>query len=298
MECFRDIIDNLPYDIGERKFEIMLNCCAYCKKKNNDENFENKKLELIALPFFIINRNTNNENQNIMMKMMGMAIIDSLSKSFPPSKRLNNELKKLVEVNNNVAKGKDPNKYLNVFRKTSENSYLELLNMLLYDNNNKTALFISTSFAMANIGVSGHGFLHNFSYRTIIKNERSKIILKSEMSKFINNSISSEDIYLSLGRSLDEGMTQYLTDKASKSESNRYYIEVQFIKRLISSFGEEALINAYFNPNNNLEFFYNITKKTTRKCDFFDLLYYTDSQDWQQAAKILERISNNDDTSI
>lgn len=298
MECFRDIVDNQFYDLGDLKYGIMLNCCAYCKKINSNEKVDNISLELITLPFFMINRNIHCEHQNILMKMMGVTLLNNLKEQFPTSRKQNKDINRLIDINNAVAKGKNPNNYLKDFRKISERAYLELINNLLFQNKNKIALFISTAFTISNIEISGHGFLHNFSYRPKIKNRESLIVIEGNKAKFVDDSIPLENIYLSLGRSLDEGMTEYVTNKMSMSESSRYYIEIQFIKKMINILGEESVLNAYFNPNNNLKFFYDITKNTDCKCDFFDLFYYTDSQEWSKSIEILKRIKGNGNNNI
>ncbi|MDD3416387.1 MAG: hypothetical protein PHY47_20685 [Lachnospiraceae bacterium] len=276
-----EILDNVR-DSDIKKF-LMLLSCDFCDSCTERGTFilDNSLQSLFVLPIFTIARNMNEEH--VLFRTMSITLLEKVQETFA-GKVVADEREIVEFIDNYNGYHKDSsemqqNMLIKSYQTINECSYLELFKRVLYDEQYSVAMNMAMNFFKFNVEVGGHGFYYNYSYNRGLK--------KSD----------KENIFFEIGRMLDEGATEWLTQKlCAKSDEPiklaRYHTEVSYIKKIIQKYTEKEVTKAYMSGLSGglpLDFFYNITMPS-EKCDFYHIFKFTDSQDWRSAISLLNSL--------
>ena len=291
--CLREeFFDNI-HDSPLKASYLLLSCafCDFCGIINGSGETiditasDSKLISLFVLPLFSIVRNAN--EKHALIRAMSMVMLEKVQDSFGGINSYDEEeIAVFIKSYNEQAQeqgNKENRKQRNLtkqYQNISECSYLELQKRVIYNEQYATALNMTMNFFLMNVGVRKQGLRSRFHY---IRGERPYY---------------KENIFMDVRRSLDEGMTEWITkilcgdsdESIGPNQSNRslYHTEVSFIKKLMHKFHEEKLVAAYM-LENPIEFIFGITRKS-HKCDFYKIYKYTDNLNWRSAIALLNRL--------
>jgi hypothetical protein len=297
MECIRKLIfDNIDDCTGKANFLLL--SCAWCKSVEKAKDFpENKILNLLVKPLYIIAQNR--VSDDAIFKMISMKLLDDLQSLFSNNehrykKESGSFIKAFNDFQNNMNNEDNNQDLLSLFKGISEFTYLELLKHLIYDEEYIMAVKFVLDFYSANVNILKNGFRTRYYYRK--KTSRDESLKLDILNNNLCTHYPESNLFFNIGVSLDEGLAEYVTrlnfSEASKTEdtSPMYYFEIKYIKKLIDIIGKDLVINAYYNEI-PAYFFYDITKNSPEVCDYYNIYSFTDNHDWKSAINLLKRIN-------
>jgi hypothetical protein len=285
MLCLRDEIFNKINDSPLKMFLMLLSCafCDSCKEKDTIV-FDSKYQSLFVLPIFAIARNMGEEH--VLFRTISIVMLEKVQDMFGGNSTISEkEIANFIKAHNDNVHDNDEkkqqNKLVNLYQSISECSYLELIKRIVFDEQYSIALNMAMNFFSFNVEIGGHGFYYCYSY----KRGRKETV--------------NDDIFFEVGRMLDEGATEWLTqeicsksDKSIAFDEARYHTEVSYIKKIFEKYSEKKVVSAYMGSLSDkfsLDFFYDITKASD-KCDFYHIFKFTDCQDWRAAISLLNKL--------
>lgn len=277
MDCLRQKIEKtFPVD-DLRSTEISLMGCAYCKKRQNKENVD-KYLRLLIEPMLISQR----RSKNSLMRAFGSTLLEETAELFEKTEDPEKDIESFQEDLIRVAKREVTLQVC--VEKVEPYVFLKALARLYYSENYDLVFALSFVYTRTHIIIRGHGL------RSII--------------------YYGKDLFFDLGVSLDEGMTEHFALEVMKSslesdsecsqdtgvtdldyeDSHIYFTEVRFFRKLCKTIGvstKEFFAQSF--AGSAIEFLYK-AMKDYNPCLFYELLKYTDEQNWKVANGILKKI--------
>jgi hypothetical protein len=286
MLCMRDNFFSMIKDSYLKSYLLLL-ACAYCDscKEKDTIVLEDKTLTLLVLPIFSVAGNMN--EKHALMRAVSIVTLEKVQDLYGGIASADElEIAIFSKAYNEHQKDEENNTkkqvLIDLYKSISECSYLELLKRVIHAEQYGIAMNMIMNFFSFNVQISGHGFYVCYSYRSESNEEKDS------------------SIFFEIGRSLDEGQTEWLARKLTKYDNSRniesrYHTEVSFIQRLHNVFSEDEFIKAFMDAN-PAEFFYKLTNES-EKCCFYNLFKYTDNMDWRQAIKLLNEFikTNSED---
>lgn len=272
--CIREEIEKrLPDDDGFT-VALILSCCDYCKKIQNNIEID-KYNKLFIEPLWIILKN----DEDTLFKAIGSYILEETAQLFKNSNDEKREFEKIVQATQKSISSGD-NKYLiNCLRKTSNSSYLKYMARLHSNGAYNAAFAVALCFFSAKVDLIIMAFRTQFIYK------------------------KNNEIFFDIGVSLDEGCVEYFTQKITKLSRGKYiedayYFEVELYKNIVKQFGlKEQEEGKVLFSNAGPKFIYEHTKNTN-KCLFYDLFASSDKQNWRRTYQILKEIKEETNNGV
>ena len=245
---------------------LILSCCDYCKKIENDSN-KDKYSKLFFEPLFICLK----EDENALFKAMGSVILEDTASLFHESCNEADEIRKIVNALNESTKQKKNNILIDCLSNVSPCSYLKLMARLNYDQNDNIAFAMALCFLSAKIDICYMAF-------------RIKFIVKD------NNFV-----FFDIGTSLDEGCVEYHTQEIMKLsqeqyDKDAYYFEVELYKKIKKQFGMKKEEEGKIMFTNRGPIFLYEHCLNADKCSFYRLFQLSDNHNWREVYQLLKTL--------
>lgn len=287
-------------------FSLM--ACSWCKRMQNSD-FEVSDINKYQMMFIQSLFCTMKQSDQTIMRMFDIFQLKKIQDRFKVDKKCDNEIQKFLKTVKKTQDGEASNSVTELhkcYKVMSEYTLLELIKRLIFHSDFSIAQTIILEYFQINVTVSSGTFRNSFYFRLKESDHVNKIFISHDSAKY--QAYSCEPFF-DIGWALDEGITQSKTEQMMKSildnykSSGRYFFEVKFINKLMSIFDEDK--RKYITGKISFEDYAStlilkLTNYSDDKCDFYNLHYYTDNQQWKEAHLLLNKIlaSNIDIESL
>ena len=291
------------YGCNPSTLQFSLMACSWCKKQSNEDyeiNEDNKYLEMFGKSIFSAFK----ESKEALWIGFDILFLEKVQILFPTDKKCDDKISYFFEIHNDyfikkeISIEKFNKKLHNLYSKITEYCFIEIIKRLLYATQHSLARQVILDYFSSNVSIRSNTFRTRFYFRPKKSDEAKSITFYPDGSA--KYQYYSCPPFFDVGFSLDEGLTEIVTNMMEKStndniDKSMYFFEIKYYEIMMSVFDDETrkkfIVEFFFKEYANL-FMFKLSQYSDDKCDFYNLYNYADSQKWKEAHNLLNRIIN------